>query len=279
MDDARSALQRRQRAALGLDAGRPITAARDAERFLARVGVALRYGPTPGLPLASLYRAFAGEQPGKAALAAAIALTNRLLGEARGVEVHVVAGRVTVVHRSLVPPLYALVRRGRAPGDRSGLGAHARVALTLLQDRREITAGDLRRELGLRADPRHDPAYAALAELTSRLLVDRGPFQVPAKGIPYLSTEGYPYHLVHEAHADLVKEAGRHSPASAAERFLAGYLDGAVFAGVRKLASLFKAFLSPAEIEGALRRLAQKGRIELGRVGRDTVAVSTASLR
>ena len=89
----------------------------------------------------------------------------------------VIAERVTLVHRSLVPPLYTLVRRGRALDDLEGLSVRARTALALLRERKEVTAGDVRQRLGLRADPRQDPAYAALAELTRLLLVDRGPFQ------------------------------------------------------------------------------------------------------
>ena len=80
------ALQKRQDEAFGLTRAAPITTARGAARFLARVAIALRYGPTPSLPLASLYRALAGPRSDKAAMAAAIALTNRLLGEAHGVE-------------------------------------------------------------------------------------------------------------------------------------------------------------------------------------------------
>src|SRR4029450_4287369 len=163
-----------------------------------------------------------------------------------------------------------LVRRGRATHQLEGLGAHARIALSLLRERGEITAGDVRQKVGLRADPRNDAAYAALAELTRALLVDRGPFQVPKAGIPYLSTEGYPYHLLHEAHPDVVKDAARLAPPGAADAFLAAYLSGAVFAGVRKLASLFKAFLSPAEIDAALQRLAKKGTVALRKLGRDT---------
>jgi hypothetical protein len=276
MDESLAALQRRQETALGLDASRPLTRFEDAERFLARVGVALRYGPTKGLPLASLYRVLAGEKPAKPALAGAIALTNRLLGEARGIEVHVVADRVCVTHRSVMPALYALVRRGRALDDLGGLTTHARTALSLFRERKEITAGDVRQRLGLRSDPRNDPAYAALAELTRAMLVDRGPFTVPQAGIPYLSTEGYPYHRLHETHADVVKGATRLSPTAAADGFLSAYLSGAVFAGVRKMASLFKLFLSPPEIDAALQRLAKKGTVAIRKLGRDTVAVSTA---
>jgi hypothetical protein len=266
-------LERKQHEALGLEARTPIRDLPRAERFLRRVGIALRYRPTEGLPLASLYRAFAGPSPDKAALAAGIALTNRLLGEARAVEVHVIADRVTLVHRSLVPPLYALVRRGRALDDLSGLSVDARTAIVVLRERKEVTAGDVRRRLGLPVDPRKDPAYAALGELERLLLVDRGPFQVPESGIPYLSTEGYPYHFFHEAHADLARASARYSVVVAAEEFLEAYLDGAVFARIRKLATLFKAFLSPEEIDTALRGLAEKRKVELRKLGRDSIVV------
>jgi hypothetical protein len=255
-------LQRKQDAAFRLSARAPITAPRAAEEFLARVGIALRYGATKGLPLASLYQAFAGPDPDKAALARGIAQTNRLLGEGHGVEVHVIADRVTVVHRSLMPAVYALVRRGRALDDLDGLSAHARTALALLRERKEVTAGDVRQRLGLRADPRNDPAYAALAELTRLLLVDRGPFAVPKAGIPYLSMEGYPYHLVAEAHPEIVRAAARYRVEAAADALLEAYIKGAVFVRVAKLATLFR-FLSKEEIGAALGRLAARGTVAL----------------
>jgi hypothetical protein len=254
-------------------AGPPTPPPPAAEEFLAKAGIALRYGATRGLPLASLYQAFAGANPDKAALARGITLTNRLLGEGHGVEVHVVADRVTVVHRSLMPAVYALVRRGRALDDLDGLSAHARTALALLRERNEITAGDLRQRLGLRADPRNDPAYAALAELTHVLLVDRGPFAVPKAGIPYLSTEGYPYHLVAEAHPEIVRAAARYEVEAAAEALLADYVSGAVFVRVARLATMFR-FLSKGEIEAALGRLAARGTVRLEGAGRDAIAVS-----
>lgn len=262
------ALQRRQDEAFGLVSA-AISSPREAGQFLTKVGIALRYGPTEGLPLASLYRAFAGPQPDKAALAAGIALTNRLLGEARAIEVHVIADRVVLVDRSLLPSLYALVRRGRALDDVEGLSVHARGALVVLRERKEITAGDVRKRLGLASDARLDPAYAALGELERLLLVDRGPFRAPKSGIPYLSREGYPYHLLHEAHPELVAAAARRSVAAAADEFLRAYLDGAVFARVRKLGSLFRAFLAPAEIDAALQRLSRKGTVQVGKPGRD----------
>jgi hypothetical protein len=146
--------------------------------------------------------------------------------------VHVIAERVTLVHRSLIPPLYALVRRGRPLEDLSGLGVASRATLTLLRERKEVTAGDVRKHLGLPLDARQDPAYAALAGLERLLLVDRGPFEVPKKGIP-------------------------------------------LFGRVTRLAILFKSFLSAEEIDSALRRLAEKGKVELTGIGRDRIASST----
>src|SRR5438477_4571765 len=143
------ALEERQDEAFGLRSRRPISRPTDAERFLARVGIALRYGPTNGLPLASLYRAFGGERPDKVAQTRAIALTNGLLAKAHAIEVHVIASRVTLVHRSLMPSLYPLVRRGRARDDVAGLSTRARTALALLREDREVTAGGVRRRLGL----------------------------------------------------------------------------------------------------------------------------------
>ncbi|HXK08135.1 MAG TPA: hypothetical protein VMT70_00685 [Vicinamibacteria bacterium] len=266
------ALQRHQDEAFGTGS-RPVEGARAAERFLARVGVALRYGPTKGLPLASLYRALGGVGTDRASLARCIALTNQLLGEGAGIEVHVVADRVTVVHRSLVPALYALVRRGRAVDDLDGLSGPARLALALLHQKKQVTAGDVRERLGVRFDPRRDPAYGALGELARLMLVDRGPFEVPRRGIPYLSTEGYPHHLFHEVHADLAAAARGLTLASAAEILLDGYLKGAAFARVGRLAGLFKHLLSLEEVDRALRQLAAAGRLRLVGSGRDRIAV------
>jgi hypothetical protein len=186
--------------------------------------------------------------------------------------VHVIADRVTVVHRSLMPPLYALVRRGRALGDREGLGLHARAALSLLRERKQITAGDLRAHLGLRSDPRDDPAYAALAELTHLLLVDRGPFQVPKTGIPYLSTEGYPYHLLEERHPEVVRAGARYRVEAAADDLIEAYVKGAVFVRSSRLSTLFR-FIPKAGIDAALERLAGRRAIAFQGAGRDAIAV------
>src|SRR5262249_37177034 len=152
-----------------------------------------------------------------------------------GIEVHVVAGRVAIVHRRVMPALYVLVRRGRPLDDLSGLSLNAQTALAVLRQRKEASAGDVRHRLGLKADPRNDPAYAALGELIRIMLVDRGPFEIPKKGIHYLPPEGYPYHLFHEAHADLVSASKKLTAESAADLFLGAYLDAAVYARPRKL--------------------------------------------
>ena len=258
--------QRRQDTAFGTGAS-PIATTTGAERFLERTGIALRYNATASLPLASLQRAFAGDDPDKGAAAHAIALTNHLLGTVTGVEVSVIAGRIAVVHRRVMPSLYSLVRRGRPLEDAEGLSLNARTALALLRQRKEVSAGDVRHRLGLRADPRNDPAYAALGELQRILLVDRGPFEIPKKGIPYLPPEGYPYHLFHEAHADLVAAAKKLSIETAADTFLSSYFAAAAVARERKLASMFKQFLSLAEIDASLARLTDRGRIEARKAG------------
>ena len=220
-----------------------------------------------GLPLASLQRVFAGDDPDKPAATRAIELTNHLLGTMTGIEVHVIAGRVAVVHRRIMPALYALVRRGRPLEDVDGLSLNARTALALLGQRKEVSAGDVRQRLGLRPDPRNDPAYAALGELMRILLVDRGPFEIPKKGIAYLPKEGYPYHLFHEAHADLVAAGRKSSVESAADAFLSAYLEAAAFARARKLAAMFKLFLSSAEIDASLARLVARRRVAVEKIG------------
>jgi hypothetical protein len=99
------------------------------------------------------------------------------------------------------------------------------------------------------------------------LLVDRGPFEIPKNGIAYLPPEGYPYHLFHEAHGDVVAAAKKLSVDAAADAFLSAYLQAAVFARARKLATLFKIFLSPAEIDASLARLVDGGRVAVEKAG------------
>lgn len=268
--------QRRRDEAYGTD--RPvICTTAGAERFLERVGIALRYGASPALPLAGLQTVFAGADPDKPAATRAIELTNHLLGTMVGVEVHVIAGRVAVVHHRVMPALYAIVRRGRPIDDLDGLSLNARTALAVLQQRREASAGEVRQRLGLRPDPRNDPAYAALGELMRILLVDRGPFEIPKKGIAYLPKDGYPYHLFHEAHPDLVAASKKLTIESAIDRFLSAYLDAAVFARAPKLATMFKLFLSRTEIDASLARLTERRRVKVEKVGSATYHVWTGA--
>lgn len=68
--------------------------------------------------------------------------------------------------------------------------------------------------------------------------------------------------------------ARRISLGSTAEKFLEAYLNGIVFAGVRKLTSLFNAFLSPAEIERALGQLSRTGKVTLAGIGQKAIAIA-----
>ena len=254
-------LQRQQDKAFGRD-GPIVTSPAAAERFLERVGVALRYGSTPGLPLPGLQTVLCGVEPDKAAQVRGMTLANHLLARGTAIEVHVVAGRVAFVHRDLVPALYALVRRDRDLDDERELSMNGRTALALVAQRKEVSVGDVRHRIGLPAQPRHDPGYLALAELTRLMLVDRGPFEVNTRGIPYLPREGYPYHLFHQAHPELVRAAHRYSIERATDEWLTGYLSAAAFARRRTLVSMFKQFLTAEEIADGIARLARAKKVD-----------------
>src|SRR5438876_583487 len=92
-----------------------------------RARTSAQSGAGAGLPLASLYHAAAGPEREKAALVRAIELTNGLMGTGAGIEVNVIAERLALVHRSVMPFLYALVRRRQAADDVSDLTLGARV--------------------------------------------------------------------------------------------------------------------------------------------------------
>jgi hypothetical protein len=266
----------RQLEALGWKAGTSIGTPREAEQFLLRYGVVLRYGAVPSVPIASLRRACGSAVKG---LDDSIRLTNALLASATGVEVNVVADRLTIVHRSHVAALYRLVRQDRLPDDRHGLGAAARAALFFIESKEHASVGDIRRHLGVRTPKRPDPADHAVAELQQAMLVDRGPFAASATGIPYLSREGYPYRLFHVVHADLVRAARSLTRESAADAWLGAYIDGAAVAVSRSMATLFRRFLSPTEIAATIERLAAAGRLRVVPVGRSSVIEATAVRR
>ena len=183
---------------------------RDAVNFMKRVKLALRYNATPGLPLASMFAAAKDQRK-------AIELTNALLASGEAVETNVIGNRLVLVHRDLVPALYALRSRRRA----AKLSANAERAFKLIQDDGAATAGDIRRFLGVQGAKRPDAADLALTELQREMLIDRGPSSVPEKGIPYLSTEGFPYRIFEKAHPQLVKAAKKVKPEDALERIRA----------------------------------------------------------
>jgi hypothetical protein len=168
----------------------------DAIRFMKTVKFVLRYNSTPTLPMASMYAAADDQRR-------AIELTNALLARDEVVETNVIADRLVLVHRDLVPALYALRIRFRA----AQLKADAERTFKLIQSDGAATAGDIRRFLGVVGMKRPDRADVALADLQRDMRIDRGPSSVPKNGIPYLSKEGYPYRVFEAAHPDLIKAA------------------------------------------------------------------------
>src|SRR5437870_9519287 len=91
-------LAHQQRDSLWLDGRSGLYSVADALSFMNEVGVALRYGAAPSLPVASMYRATQRQVPvpedEKAAHARAFELTNGLLGTGKVVEINVIAGRL-----------------------------------------------------------------------------------------------------------------------------------------------------------------------------------------
>jgi hypothetical protein len=204
---------------------RGIETVQDAIELMKRAKFVLRYNSTPTLPLTSMYAAVSDKRR-------AIELTNALLASKEVVETNVVANRLVLVHRDIVPALYALRVRLRP----ANLSEHAQRAFDLIEEEGSATAGDVRRLLGVRGTKRPDAADRALAELQRDFLVDRGPSSVPKKGIPYLSQEGFPYRVFEKAHPDLVQVAKKMRPDDAVQilRDAAGAIPS------KKLASMFK---------------------------------------
>jgi hypothetical protein len=266
-------LERRRNDTLRPRGAAIVRSPKDAERFVDRCGIVLRYGSGKTLPLASMFDATSGGAPNGPYVRAA-ELTNHLLGAGLAIEVSVVAGRLALVHRSLAPAVYALVRRGRRLDDLDGLGLDARRALALLQTRREVSVGDVRACLGVTRSDRIDPGYEALAELARVMLVDRGPYEINPKGIHYLSKDGYPHHLFHAAHPELVRAAGALSPAEAADTLLDRYLRGAAYCAVPTMKSMFKALVTAGELDAALERLVAAGVLTI-----DTIAGRRSAVR
>jgi hypothetical protein len=197
----------------------------DAVNFMRRVKFALRYNSTPSLPLASMYEAAHDKR-------VAIELANALLASKEVVETNVIADRLVLVHRDVVPALYLLRTRSRA----SKLSDNAARAFELIRENGTASVGDVRRFLGVEGLKRPDPADVAVGELQREMLIDRGPSSVPKNGIPYLSKEGFPYRVFDKAHPDLVKTAKKLN----AEDALQIIRDAIGPITPRKFASMFK---------------------------------------
>jgi hypothetical protein len=267
-------LQAKQNKSFWVD--RPaINSQAEASQFLRVVGIALRYWSAKGVPLASMYQVSTGNNKAKdIGQRRAIEFTNGLLESFQAIEVNTIAGRICLVDETLVPALYRLVTMDRTYNQVPKLSINARQAFDFLSDKGEITAGDLRKKMGIKSGLQEDPAYLALGELQYHFIVDRGPFTIPKKGIPYLSKEGYPYHFFHEAHLELVTAAQKLTQKEAAGIFLSGYLNSAVFCPLKKLISMFRRFLSASEIEDAMKTLSGAKKVILIESGRDVLVCS-----
>lgn len=229
-----------------------------AARFLGEVAIALRYGASDALPLASMYQAVARpDEPEREAQRRATVLTNALIADGVAIETNVIADRLSLAHVSIVPALIALRRRGKAPE----VSSTARAALAFIAETPRPTAGQVRAHLGVPPKTWPNPADDALAELTRWFLIDRGAAEVPENGAPYLSKDGIPYRVFD---AGLVRAAQKLSVAAAAEQLVHAYLRGALIAKRTKLASMFKLCLSKDELDAAIAALA--GRVDGGAV-------------
>lgn len=206
----------------------------DAVNFMKSVKFALRYNSTPSLPLASMY---AGVRDTRRA----IELTNALLARGEVIETNVIADRLVLVHRDMVPSLYALRTRFRI----EKLSANADHAFRLIKNEGTASAGDVRRFLGVDGMKRPDPGDLALAELQREMLIDRGPSSVPQKGIPYLSREGYPYRIFEREHPDVLRAATKIKVGHAIRNIREAFPS----VPERKLASMFKLCFSADELE------------------------------
>lgn len=270
----------KQRAQLMLGEHAGLATARDAEKFLAGVAIALRYGPSDALPLASMYQA-TWRQAGKRAPETerdaqrrATTLTSALIEQGTAIEINVIAERLAVVHVAVAPAVIALRRRGARPGDLE-LSDTARRVLGFVRDADRPTAGQVRAHLGVPPKTWPNPADSALAELQRALLVDRGPAEVPETGSPYLAKDGIPYRVFDRVHAGLVNQAGKLAVADAASQLVFAYVAGAVFARRSKLASMFKLCLSRAELDAAVAQLVAARRLAITRLdGKEAIVAA-----
>jgi len=227
--------------------GSPLANTEDAVRFMKSVGFALRYNSTPSLPLASMYQA-AGEAR------KAIELTNALLSGGVVVESNVIADRLVLIHRDIVPAVYALRLRLRRKASVNALRV-----LELIRSEGHATSGEVRRFLGVAGQKRPDPGDVALGELQRDLLIDRGPSSVPRNGIPYLSPEGFPYRVFDKAHPDLVRRAAKIKSDDAVAMVIETFVRPASSVTPRKLSSMLRLLFSDVEMNTAMDKLGNLG--------------------
>src|SRR5690349_8517842 len=170
-----------------LDEHRGLATGAQAAAFLAEVAIALRYGATDSLPLASLYHAVRRQvptvEPERDAQRRATQLTSALIDDATAIETNAIADRVAVVHAASAPALVPPRRRGADPDDVE-LSEPARRALAFVRGAERPTAGQVRAHLGVPPSTWPNPADDALAELQRHLLIDRGAADVPEVGAP-----------------------------------------------------------------------------------------------
>src|SRR5205809_109238 len=113
-------LTARQRMSLWLEGREGLRTQKEAARFMAEVGIALRYGANPSLPVASMFRATQrhGPPPEDQGVAhkRAFALTNQMLGEGQAIEINLVADRLALAHPSVMPAIHTLRLGAGGPG-------------------------------------------------------------------------------------------------------------------------------------------------------------------
>jgi hypothetical protein len=271
-----AALTRRQQVGLWLDGHSGLHTPTDALRFMGEVAVALRYGATANLPLASMYRATQRQVPvpesDKPAHARAFELTNALFASGSVVEINVIANRLVLAHERVMPAIYAL----RREHDKTRLSDAARRVLEFITENATASSGGVRRLLNAGGQRRPDAADLALAELQRALLVDRGPSSEPSQGVFYLTRAGYPYRLFAPSHPGIVSTASRLSRPEAAAAMVSAYLVPAVFAVRRKLLTLFQPLMSADDIELAIAELTNCGAVEPLRIGSAEIVVYRA---
>jgi hypothetical protein len=266
-------LTRRQRLSLWLDGHVGLHTVADALAFVDEVAVALRYGASTNLPLASMYRATQRQVPvpedEQPAHGRAFELTNALLASGHVIEINLIANRLVLAHARVMPAIYRLRRGMQDPQ----VSEPASQTLEFIIANQNASSGDIRRLLRAEGQPRPDAADLALTELQRELLIDRGPSSGPGHGVFYLSRDGYPYRAFEPAHPDIVASSRNLSLAQAAAGLLTAYLGSAVFATRRPLVSMFKSLLGADDIDRTIETLQAQNAVQVVDVSRRQIIV------